>query len=206
MTPAPAGLPPALATIIARRSVGRLAPPGPTPSAMHHILAAAASAPDHEQLRPWAFVVLEDAAKEAFGTVLADAYRARCHAAGIEPTPGQLEKERTKLGRAPVVLVVAATPRPNPKIPEVEQVWSAAAAAQNALLAAAALGYGSMWRTGDAAYDDRVKEALGLTPTDVIVGFLYLGTVPPGRELPPHAPDVDAVARWWSPPSGAAGS
>jgi len=33
-----------------------------------------------------------------------------------------------------------------------------------------------MWKTGAAAYDATVKEALGLAPADAIVGFLYFGT------------------------------
>src|SRR5690349_23685901 len=32
-----------------------------------------------------------------------------------------------------------------------------------------------MWRTGEAAYDPRVKQWLGLTPEEHIVSFLYVG-------------------------------
>jgi nitroreductase len=54
------------------------------------------------------------------------------------------------------------------------------------MLAAVALGFNAMWKTGAAAYDDTVKQALGFEPHDAIVGFLYLGTeaAPP----PPQAP------------------
>ncbi len=38
------------------------------------------------------------------------------------------------------------------------------AAAQNILVAAHALGFGGFWRTGNAAYDNEVKAALGLQP------------------------------------------
>jgi nitroreductase len=108
--------------------------------------------------------------------VLADAYATRSAAAGVEVVPAKYDKERTKLGRAPVVIVVGAVRRPSEQIPWIEQQLAAAAAAQNILLAAAALGYGSMWRTGDAAYDNDVKDALGLAPEDAITGFLYIGT------------------------------
>jgi len=50
------------------------------------------------------------------------------------------------------------------------------AAAQNLFLAANALGYGVMWKTGAAAYDSRVKTAVGLDPDDHIVAILHLGT------------------------------
>jgi len=188
--------------ILARRSIGRLVEPGPTGSDLERILQAALAAPDHGELRPWKLVVLEGVAKDAFGAVLADAYVARCESLGAAPTEGQLTKERTKLGRAPVVLVVAAVHRHSDKIPWEEQFAAAAAAAQNALLAATALGYGSMWRTGDAAFDVHVKEALGLGLHDAIVGFLYLGTPAEGSAKPPRQPDLagpeyDGVVEHW---------
>ena len=101
----------AFSAIFARRSIGRLVEPGPSRGDLSRILEAAAAAPDHGELRPWRLTVLEGGAKEAFGQVLAEAYLARCDALGAAPTEGQLAKERTKLGRAPVVVVVAAVHR-----------------------------------------------------------------------------------------------
>lgn len=194
----------AFEAILSRRSIGRLTEPGPAGDDLRRILEAAAAAPDHGELRPWRFVVLEGEAKVAFGAVLADAYVERCEALGASPTEGQLTKERTKLGRAPVVVVVAAVHRHSDKIPWEEQFASAAAAAQNALVAATALGYGSMWRTGDAAFDLRVKQALGLGPHDAVVGFLYLGTPVEGSAKPPRrpdlaGPDLEGVVERWEP-------
>jgi len=191
----------ALDAIFARRSTGRLTGPAPAGDDLARILEAAAAAPDHGGLRPFRFVVLAGDAKDAFGQVLADAYLARCEAVGATPTPGQLHKERTKLGRAPLVLVVGAVHCDDEVIPWVEQRAAADAAAENALIAATALGYGSMWRTGDPVYDQRVKDALGFGPHDAVVGFLYLGTRHEG-EPPPAArqPDLDGLVTWWKPP------
>ncbi len=185
--------------ILARRSINRLVAPGPAGRDLERILEAAAAAPDHGELRPWKLIILEGREKEAFGEVLADAYLFRCESVGAAPTEGQLTKERTKLGRAPVVLVVAAVHRHSDRIPWEEQLASAAAAAQNALVAATALGYGSMWRTGDAASDIHVKESLGLSPHDAIVGFLYLGTPADGSDKPPNQPDLSGLVDRWSP-------
>lgn len=167
----------ALDAIHSRRSVGRLAEPAPSPEDLSALIAAAEAAPDHGELKPWHFVVLQGQEKDDFGAVLEQALLARCAANGVEPTEGQREKERTKLGRAPMVLVVGAVRRESDKVPWIEQFAAASAAAQNILIAATAMGYGSMWRTGDPAYDDMVKHALDLGPDDAIVGFLYLGTV-----------------------------
>ena len=185
--------------ILRRRSIGRLSEPAPAGEDLRRILEAAAAAPDHGELRPRKFVILAGAAKDAFGQVLADAYLARIEALGALPTEGQLTKERTKLGRAPLVVVVAAVHRHSDRIPWEEQFAAAAAAAQNALVAATALGYGSMWRTGDAAHDTRVKKALGLGPHDAIVGFLYLGTPAESGQLELRRPELDGVVEHWQP-------
>jgi nitroreductase len=186
--------------MLARRSIGRLTEPAPDDDELRRILEAAVSAPDHLELRPWRFVVLRGEAKDAFGEVLVDAYLARVAAVGGQPSDGQLKKERTKLGRAPLVVVVCAVNQHNEEIPWIEQVLAAGAATENMLLAASALGYASMWRTGPAAYDHKVMHALGLTDADAIIGFVYLGTPQPGRELPPHEPVLEGVVEEWRPP------
>jgi nitroreductase len=193
----------ALDAIFARRSTGRLTEPAPAGDDLRLILEAAAAAPDHGELRPFRFVVLAGDAKDAFGEVLADAYLARCETAGATPTPGQLNKERTKLGRAPLVVVVGAVHADDEVIPWVEQQAAAHAAAENALVAATALGYGSMWRTGDPVYDQRVKDALGFGSPDAVVAFLYLGTPHEGDAKPPRRPDLDGLVTWWEPPAPA---
>jgi nitroreductase len=190
----------ALEVIRARRSIGRLVEPAPIDDELQQILEAAVAAPDHGELKPWKFVVLRGDGKDAFGEVLADSYLQRVAAIGASPTDGQLKKERTKLGRAPLVVIVCAINRHSDEIPWVEQLLAAGAAAQNMCLAATALGYGSMWRTGPAAYDHRVMHAIGLDDRDAIVGFIYLGTPAEGRELPPHEPDLGDSVEYWRAP------
>jgi nitroreductase len=66
------------------------------------------------------------------------------------------------------------------------------------MLAAHALGYGAMWKTGGAAYDDEVKRALSLEQADSIVGFIYVGTAigskPPKRQ---SRKDVEELVLNW---------
>jgi nitroreductase len=181
-----------------RRSLGRLTEPAPTDEQLHEMLRAAAAAPDHGELRPWKFVVLRGEGKEAFGSVLAEAYLRRVSAAGGQPEPAKLAKERTKLGRAPVVVVVCAVHMHDDKIPWADQLGSANAAAQNLLLAATALGFGSMWRTGDPVVDVHVKRSLGLTEHDAVVGFVYLGTPHEGGWKPAHDPSLEGLVVEWT--------
>jgi hypothetical protein len=44
------------------------------------------------------------------------------------------------------------------------------------LQAAFAQDLGAMWRTGDAAYDNTVRNAFGIESDDLIVSFIYVGT------------------------------
>lgn len=75
-----------------------------------------------------------------------------------------------------MIVAVAARLNAQHKVPAVEQLLAVAACVQNMILAAHAMGYGTMWKTGAAAYDPGVKAALGLDAGDHIVAFVYLGT------------------------------
>jgi nitroreductase len=133
---------------------------------------AGARAPDHGKLAPWRFAVLEGDARN----VLANACSEFLLVSEPHATEAQLARERDKPLRAPTIIVVAAHIARGHKVPEQEQVHAVAAAVQNMFLAAHALGYGAMWKTGEAARAQQVKSALGFDADDEIVAFLYLGT------------------------------
>lgn len=159
-------------TIDGRRSASRLGEPAPSSAQLERILLAAVSAPDHGRLSPWRFHVMQGERM----ALLASAFEAALRRKYPDATPDMVAAARGKALRAPVLVVVAARPSVGHKVPENEQVMAVAAAVQNLLLAATALGFGSMWKTGGPAYDKDVKLALGLAATDHIVGFVYLGT------------------------------
>lgn len=161
------------AAIDARSSAGRLTDPGPSPEQLERLLYAAARAPDHGRIKPWRFIVLKDAVREAFTAAAALAKRVRLP----DMTAEQLATEREKLNRSPTIVVIGcAVNREQSKVPEIEQVIAVGAAAQNLFLAAYDLGYGVMWKTGAAAYDPAVKSTVGLRPDDHIVAIMHVGT------------------------------
>jgi len=178
--------------LLQRRSAKALTAPAPDVGALELILAAAAAAPDHGRLRPWRFIVIEGESLGRFGDLLV-AHLRRQHPTTTEEV---LQRERQKAFRAPMILVVAAICTPGGKIPVIEQVLAAGAAAQNVMLAALALGFNSMWKTGGPAYDDEVKAALGLEAKDAIVGFMYLGTEASKPDMPPRPSWRDLVRHW----------
>ncbi|HME40442.1 MAG TPA: nitroreductase [Steroidobacteraceae bacterium] len=161
------------AAVRTRASAARLAEPGPYPKDIDALLEAGSHAPDHGRLKPWRFIVLDGAVREAFTTAAAEAKRARLPAMTAE----QFAAEREKLSRSPAIVVVGcAVNREQTKIPEIEQIVAVGAAAQNLFLAAHDLGYGVMWKTGAAAYDPAVKAVVGLRPDDHIIAIMHLGT------------------------------
>lgn len=178
-----------LAGIESRTSALKLGAPGPSRDHIELIIRAGTRAPDHGRLRPWRFVVLEGDARR----VLADAMAMLLQSRMPNATAEQLDAERNKPMRAPTIIAAAAHITKG-KIPEVEQILAVGAAVQNMMLAAHALGYGAMWKTGGAAYDTAVKQALGLAAEDHIVALLYLGTTTtPG---PLVASPTDGLVRW----------
>ena len=162
----------AIEALLRRHSARALKEPAPDDAALGLILQSATRAPDHGRLRPWRFTVIRSEQRAQFGELLADHLR-RTKSPVSDET---LERERRKALRAPLIVVVAAIITPDVKIPAIEQILSAGAAAQNMLHAAFALGFNAVWKTGDAAYDGQVKAALGLESKDAIVGFIYVGT------------------------------
>lgn len=188
----------ALEAVVGRRTVpvGFLGEPAPEGDVLARILAAGACAPDHGRLRPWRFIVVRGAARERLGEVFADALLARDPAA----PEAALEQERMRPMRAPLLVAVAAKVDPaHPKIPAIEQILAAGAAAQNVLIAAHALGFGAKWSTGANAYDEHVKKALGLAPPDRLVGFLSLGSIEGDPPAVPHADARDQTIEWQRP-------
>jgi len=156
-----------------RCSAITLQDPAPSREHVQRIIEAGAHAPDHGKLAPWRFVVIEGEARSILGQALVTALLSKDAAATID----QQKRERDKVFRAPCIIAVAARVYKTNKVPDIEQLLAVGAAAQNMFLAAHALGYGVMWKTGAGAYDVNVKSALGLHVDDHIIAFLYLGKV-----------------------------
>ena len=182
----------AIEALTARVSGTTLIEPGPDELELHSILSAAVRAPDHGRLRPWRFTVLRGAARQRLGELMGKALVHR----HPDATAAQIEKESNRPLRSPLILVVAAKVDEQSKIPAIEQVLSAAAAAENVMVAAFALGFGCAWKTGEAAYDPEIKAAFGLAPTDAIVGFLYLGSNANAPSAPPVLDLSEYVIEW----------
>jgi nitroreductase len=157
------------------------------------MLESADRAPDHDRLQPWRLILVDGDARLSLGDILAQAL------AGRNPNANEqaLARERQKGLSAPLIIVVATRCNRSAKIPIIEQILSAGCAAHSIMQAAFAQGLGAMWRTGDAAYDNAVKSALGIELDDHIVGFIYVGTVIGGPKTRPQRA-VEEFAQHWT--------
>jgi nitroreductase len=181
-----------------RRSVKPVAlgEPGPNPDELRRLLTIASRVPDHGALVPWRFILFQGEARQAASTQLAAVYLAQ-HPELSEQTVGNLAKISQLFTHAPLVVAVISRADPNARRPEWEQVLTVGAVCMNLTVAAAALGYASVWLTGWAAYDADALTTLGVQRGEKLAGFIHIGTA---KERPPDRPRpiVDDLITHWS--------
>lgn len=160
--------------------------PGPSKAQLADILLAGARTPDHGKLFPWRFIVFEGKGRERAGDILAEVMEAEGE------RDKQVEEERGRFARAPLVIGVISHARELHKIPVWEQELSAGAVCQNILIAATALGFVANWLTEWYAFHPVVKERFGLKPGQRVAGFIYIGQPKDPLEERPR-PEMDKI-------------
>lgn len=168
--------------------------PDPVPAALlEQAIDAARWAPNHHLTEPWRFFILTGDARARLGEALAREV--------LEDRPGDAKAEaeaiglRTKLVRAPVLIVVAQTGISADGVRNDEDYAACACATQNLLLAAHALGLAAKWSTGKMVTSAAVRDLLGLDAADRIVAYVYLGLAGSEPLESRRRPAAD-VARW----------
>lgn len=134
------------------------------------MLQAAMSVPDHGSLTPFNIIVVKEAAR----VMLAKAFKQSAEVnSGDEFKVAKAEKMPF---RSPMMIVVTTNYQEHPKVPKEEQLITAGCAVYAMQMAAVALGYQAMWRTGEMAHCDIVKQSLNVPVEQEIVGYLYVGS------------------------------
>jgi len=160
----------------------RLGLPGPDPDQQRVLFEAAAAAPDHDQLLPWRFTIVEASARVRLGEAFAQALLARDPLAAAQ----DLARAREKALRAPLLLLVSVDigPALGP-VPAAERYLSAGCAVQNLLLQAQAMGFASGLTSGKALDSVPLRELFRLKSDEKAVCFVSIGTALQAR---PHRP------------------
>lgn len=157
----------------------RLVAPGPDVEQLQMLLSVAASAPDHGQLLPWRLVLVPAGARERLAQVFAEALLERDATA----LPEQVAQAREKAHRAPLLLLLVVDgARGDSEIDLPERIISAGCAVQNMLLMATAQGFGSALTSGKALKSQTLRALFNLSPGELALCFLSVGTVVTARK------------------------
>lgn len=162
--------------------------PAPSTEEMDLLIQIGFRVPDHGKLGPWRIVRFTADSKAR----LVDRLTALAESRGDKKAVAAL----MKMSIPPEALLVVSSPVFPYKKPLWEQQLSAAAVCQNLLIAAGASGYGANWITDWYSYDDEAKALLGLSESENVAGWVFLGT-PSEPPLERERPDYAARVSWW---------
>ncbi|GAC1441693.1 MAG: nitroreductase family protein [Vulcanimicrobiaceae bacterium] len=177
--------------MLGRRSVGALGG-DVDDAAIARLLDVAVRAPNHKLTRPWRFTVVRGDARARLGAVWAAVFARETTLSG-ESRDAAIQREARKPMRSPAIIVASTRTHDDPVVAD-EDFAATAAAVENVLLGAHALGLGAIWRTGAMARRAEINAFLELDARDRIVAFVYLGQ-PAGALPQPIAYDRHAVVR-----------
>tara|TARA_E500000178_G_C16853785_1_gene676381 strand:- start:336 stop:887 length:552 start_codon:yes stop_codon:yes gene_type:complete len=175
----------ALENILNRVSARKLAEPFPSTDEMKKVYKAALRAPDHAWLRTSSFIEVKGEGLDKLSNIFLDFGKT------IPNLSDDILKKYTDAPyRAPMIIILVNTHKEHPKVPSIEQKLSTAAAAQNIMLALNAMNYACIWRTGKMAFNDVIRDALGLSNEQEVLGYLYIGTEVGDKKKIPNL-DID---------------
>ena len=156
----------ALENILNRVSARKLAEPFPSDDEMKKVYKAALRAPDHAWLRTSSFIEVKGEGLDKLSNIFLDFGKT------IPNLPDDILKKYTDAPyRAPMIIILVNTHKEHPKVPSIEQKLSTAAAAQNIMLALNAMNYSCIWRTGKMAFNEVIRDALGLSNEQEVLGL-----------------------------------
>lgn len=168
--------------IKSRRSIGNLVAPAPNREQVEQAIEVALSAPDHKDLNPYRFIVLENQGLNNLGTALKNAAIAQG-----ETDEKTLAKAENMPLRAPMIIACVTDFKPHDKVPHWEQIAASSCAVQNLLLALSAQGFATVWRTGPLANAPAIKQLFNVTADNQVIAFVYVGTavstIPPRSKI-----------------------
>ncbi len=131
-------------------------------------------APTHGLTEPWRFVVFSGAGIQKLAEFQSELYRKVTTANGSFDQ-GKYEGLKTKPLPSSHIIAIGMKRDVKGKIPEVEEIESVACAVQNMYLTATAYGVGCYWGSGGITYMDEAKPFFGLSASDKLLGFLFVG-------------------------------
>lgn len=200
----------AIELLLQRQSTPLLTDPAPSDADLTTLLSAGMRVPDHAGLKPWHFHVISGQGLQRLSDLYVEATTIDINTKAALTEGNSIEgssidehafnEKITKVAkmpfRAPMMIVISTQYIEHNKVPKQEQLVAAGCCAQAMQMAAFSLGYGAMWRTGDLAYNEIVKQGLGIAKANDIAGFLYVGTPTKSFNIKPAKDYQDKVTYW----------
>jgi nitroreductase len=185
----------ALDILALRYSVGPrfLAPPAPSAAQWQRAAELALRGPDHNGLRPFRFVIVDDAQRPALSALFAQDAMRRGHASG------EVDKARARAFNGPGLAALVGRVREGvPDVPTHEQWLCIGAALMNFLNALHLMGFGAKALSGASVSDPSIRAAF-CAEGEVLVTWVVAGR--PTRAAHPKRDDAGAqvIANWTGP-------
>ena len=179
----------AIDALMTRRSYSRgsLLQPAPNRAELAQILQAAMTVPDHGNLKPWRFVVIQGQGMKDLEGLLRTIY------------DGEVENEEyfqrfiEEIINTPMMICVYSSINQDTRVSVLDQQLAGAAACEHILLAAHAMGFGGIWHSQET--DDALRQMLQMGEEDQVLGVISLGT-PKRTSLAKRKSFVDYTFEW----------
>ena len=163
----------ALNLLTTRRSSKKLTAPAPNAEQLEQMLQAATQVPDHGNMRPYRFTVIQSEAglqrfRELLGKTVTE----------LNFGDDAMKKAERVGNMAPMIIGVTFAPNrevAKPK-PEWEQMLTAGCAAYALQLAASAQGFDNVWITGMWVNSPLLRAAFECADKDKIIGLMMIGS------------------------------
>ena len=178
--------------LLTRNSSPRLTTPIPTEDQLEIAYKCALRAPDHAWIRPWKFIQISGKGLDRLSKAFVNTAKKIDKNVDLEI----LKKYKDAPYRAPLIIVLVADTKEHPKVPVIEQQLSTATAGQNMLLAFHEMGFGGIWRTGKFSFNKEISMEFNLKENEIVIGYLYIGTVEGKTKKIPELSSKDFVIKW----------
>lgn len=162
----------AIEALLGRYSLGGkyLIEPGPDKGDLRQIVGAALRAPDHCELTPFRFVVIQGEARIR----LAELFESYARLSGKTNESCQIERERA-LNIPMSIAVIARIDMSHPIVPAHEQWMCIGGAITNMLNAIHMQGYAGKMLSGGKVRDRAIIDAF-CSPGETLIGWIAIGT------------------------------
>ena len=190
-----------------QRSIRQFKPDPVPDEAIWQILDAAIRAPSGSNTQPWAFVVVRDAAKreriaQAVRERMGDPTAGRAEAEQMDPVRRRMRLSsiafRENVSAAPVLIIpcLVAPTSPTTDANSLYAGSSIYAAVQNLMLAARALGLGTVLTTFNIRIEDVIRAEFALPDEAMPVAVIPVGYPDGQRFGPTTRKPVESVTYW----------